>query len=144
MPLSNPGRIYLDGAWYNTEGLSEHAPLRTFSSMADSLTGALVVTQVQVTRNRRTYTLVVERSELATLRASVAKTGALNLIDHEGFGWWTAAGTDDDNNAYETGAYFSPGFELTPKPTQPNGFVKDNVWTVDVPLVMNANGKSKA
>lgn len=134
-----PGQIYLDGNYYPTEGLDEIPSIQTFSSHADSLTGALVVTQIQVVRRHWNYKLILTKEQLANLRVTVAKVGALDLIDSEGHYWLTAAGVDTATKSYSTGCFFAPGYKLTARPQQANGYVCTNRWQVDIELVMKAN-----
>lgn len=145
--MSVPGQIYLDGNYYNTEGLSERAPVQTFSSQDTALSGALITTQVQYAdtavafvRPTRTYTLVLTQAEKDALAQTVTHLGALDLLDHTGFGWWVGAGTDDAHNAYLTGCYFVQGYQYNPVPQQANGEVPCNTWKADIQLVLNTTG----
>lgn len=137
--------IILDGRAFHTEGLSEVEALRKFSSHDDALTGQLIVTESQYVRNRRTYTLLVDREARTNLKNLLAEVGAHDLVDHTGFAWLTSSGTDNSQNSYSTGAYFAPNTELVFRPQQANGDACDNRWQVDVTFIINArfvNGNS--
>lgn len=124
-----------------TEGLDERSAMGLFSSLERSLTGRVISTQSQFVNTDRTYTVLVDRILAKRLRQFAATTrGPFDFVDHEGFSWLTAAGSDDDYHAYATGVYFAAGQRFEEMAQQANGYTCDNRWQEAITFVVNARG----
>lgn len=125
----------------NTDGFEDVSSMRIFSSLSDALSGKIISTQSQFVRTRRRYNVLLDIDTAKRLRQFVATTRPpFNLIDHEGFAWLTATGTDDTSHAYSTGAYFEAGTEISERPQAGSGYYCNNLWKAQLTLVVNARG----
>jgi len=132
--------IIFDNCYYDTEGISERQVTQVFSSIERGILGHIQAVQSHVVGNERSYTLLVTKEQRERLRVSCAKTGLLDLIDHEMFGWFAAAGTDNSWSEYSTGVYLSPMTRLIFVPQEGTGDVRGNRWTVDLTFIINSRG----
>jgi len=132
--------IILNGLYFDTIGTSEANALRRPSSMQDSVTGYLIVTQSQYVRWRFAMTLSVDKAQRDRLIDLFATSlGPIDFIDFRGFSWLREAGTDDDTHAYNTGAYFMAGQDLEGAIQQGNGYnACGQSWNVPLVLIPNA------
>lgn len=134
--------IILNGSYvFETEGLTEVSRLGRPKSFNDSINGYLIKTRSRFVRWRFQYTLFVDRQQKEDLEELFAETvTSLDLVDHRGFSWLTAAGTDDTTHAYATGADIEE-VELVATPATPKNYQAcDQRWRIPVTLIVSARG----
>lgn len=141
VPVGTP--ITLDGNTYYIEGVKIGHTQVKVGSTRRTVTGDLLRQESATYIHAYTYTLLIDLTSYANLKASfnkVAPNNLLNFVDVEGFNWNPAAGTNDATHAYNTGVYFTKKGAAVPKTEA--GWISSNLFTVDVELLPNAKGAS--
>lgn len=134
--------IVLNGSYaFETEGLAEIAKLSRAKTFNDSINGYLIKTRSRYVRWRFSYTLSVNKAQLENLLTLFAESvSSLDLIDHRGFSWLIASGTDDSTHAYSTGADFEDE-ELVPTKANPKDYNScEQSFRVPINLIVSARG----
>lgn len=134
--------IILNGSYvFETEGGTEIGRLQRNKTFHDSITGYLIKVRSRYSRWRMAYTLLVDKQELEDLQELFAENVApMDFIDHRGFSWLTASGSDDAHHAYSTGGEIEE-VDLVPTPATPKNYQAcDQRWHVPVTIIVSARG----